>query len=210
VFKVNEQANEIDIRKSARDEEFDKVLANMEARRWKSLEDVLTGATSELDAFDFWQLVEVDTPVAQGDHQRLCVTAELAIQYWRKNPEGHSQSKLIRKVAIACHVDPTQLDHYISVLQNDKNYRNRTGSPPLENLPTLVEEVKLVEKAKLEPPAAVEPLALPMGTPPDDDLWEYVELAEQGYNNTQIGKMAGRNESTVRRKLAKAGYQRAA
>ena len=81
---------------------------------------------------------------------------------------------------------------------------------PLENLPTLVEEVKLVEKAKLEPPAAVEPLALPMGTPPDDDLWEYVELAEQGYNNTQIGKMAGRNESTVRRKLAKAGYQRAA
>jgi hypothetical protein len=46
--------------------------------------------------------------------------------------------------------------------------------------------------------------------PAREELWQYMGLAELGYNNTQIGKITGRNESTVRRTLARAGYKGAA
>ena len=107
-----------------------------------------------------------------------------------------------------------ELAAYTVVLGNEIRERERNGSGPLENLPTLSKPEHLPKLSTKEMAAlseGIELVALPSGSRAKHESWEYVELAEQDLNNRQIAEHLGDvSEASVRRGLKEAGYKRAA
>jgi hypothetical protein len=164
--------------------------------------DVVAGQVNEIDVDDLVLAVEVWGPLRQADHMRLVRVASLAIQYYRMNP-GHSERAFYKQFAAVCHVDPKELEAYVLVLQREIRYREKNGYSPLGDLP------RLIESAQLPDPNVLEALALPAPSRFKHDPSEYVALAEQGLNNTEIAKHLGDvSEAAVRRGLAAVGYER--
>ena len=120
----------------ARDGEGAKWTDLAEKHRKQEIEALLAGESHDLSEDEFALLVELDTPLARGDHLRLMRVASLALQYYRTN-QTPNQREFIRKIAATCNVDPDDLKAYCLVLQNEVRYRERTGQPPLETLPRL-------------------------------------------------------------------------
>lgn len=177
------------------------VWAEMVEGRRRLLADVIDGRADEVDVGDLTLAVELDLPHAQSDHMRLLRAASLAIQYQREDPAGRPEAALRKRLALALGVDAAELEAYTLVLGREIRYREKTGSSPLSNLPRLV---------GAEPPeqSLPEPLALPAGRRSKHDPAEYVELAEQGLNNTQIARHLGDvSEAAVRRGLEAADYR---
>jgi hypothetical protein len=178
------------------------VWAEMVEGRRRLLADVIDGRAEEVDVGDLTLAVELDVPQTQSDHMRLLRAASLAIQYQREDPAGRSEAALRKRLALVFGVDAAELGAYELVLGREIRYREKTGSSPLSNLPRLV-------GADLPEPALPEPLALPAGRRSKRDPSEYVALAEEGLNNTEIARRLGDvSEASVRRGLSAAGYER--
>jgi len=175
------------------------------ADRGDRLARVVAGETNEIDADDVLLAFEVDVTAIQHDHTRLIRAASLAIQYYRVNAAGRSERAFLRRAAAVFQVDARALEAYVLVLQREIRHREMTGSSPLTDLP------RLTRTDKLREPVADGPLALPPSGSPKHDPSEYVALAEQGLNNTEIANALGDvSEASVRRGLAAAGYRRSA
>jgi hypothetical protein len=192
-------------------------FAVAEEKRRKDLEDVLTGEANELPLDYFSLVVELDIPGRQSDHLRLLRVANLALQYYGpglSNVTPTTRQKLLKNIALACQVNPNELDAYVVVLGNEIRYREQNGSGPLENLPTLSKSENLPKLSTMEKTAlseGIELLALPSGSRAKHESWEYIELAEQGFNNRESAEiLEDTTESSVRRGLKKGGYKRAA
>jgi hypothetical protein len=173
------------------------------ADRGERLARVVAGETNEIDADDVLLAFEVDSPAMQNDHTRLIRAASLAIQYYQVNAAGRGERAFLRRAASVFQVEEQALEAYVLVLQREIRHREKTGSSPLADLPLLTRADELRE------PAVEGPLALPPSSSPKHDPSEYVALAEQGLNNTEIAKRLGDvSEASVRRGLAAAGYSR--
>jgi hypothetical protein len=91
------------------------------------------------------------------------------------------------------------------VLGREIRHREKTGCSPLNELPQLTDAEEFAAIAHGEP------LALPPAARTKHDPSEYVALAEEGLNNTEIARALGDvSEASVRRGLAAAGYRRSA
>lgn len=166
--------------------------------------DVIAGHADEIELDQLILAAELFCPQMQTDHMRLIRAASLAIQYLRENPWGHSQSEFYKRVARVFQVDAEALKSYVLVLEGEIRHRERTGSSPLSNLPRLIKSAQEFEELDVR-----EALALPPPMRFKHDPSEYVSLAEQGLNNTEIAKYLGDvSEAAVRRGLAAAGYER--
>jgi hypothetical protein len=130
-------------------------MERAENARRHELEAVLSGESGQLDLTSFSLLVEMDSPLARGDHQRLLYAASLALDYYeeRRTP---NQREFIRKVAAACQVEESDLRAYCLVLGNEIRYRAKTGAEPLRMLPHLVEANTTAEANKDDWPEASE------------------------------------------------------
>ena len=165
--------------------------------------DVIAGKANEIDVDDVMFAVEFVTPLMRTDHMRLLRAASVAIQYYRVNPAGYSEPSFLKRVAATCQVDPEELSAYALVLQREIRYREKTGTSPLTDLPRLINTEDYTASQILD--------MLPIAPPTrfKHDPSEYVELAEQGLNNTEIARCLGDvSEAAVRRGLAAAGYER--
>jgi hypothetical protein len=181
-------------------------LLELTADRGERLARVVAGEANEIDADDVMLAFEVDAPMMQNDHTRLIRAASLAIQYYRVNAGGRSERGFLRRAASVLQVDERALDAYVLVLQGEIRHREKTGSSPLSDLPRLTGADELRESIDDD-----EPLALPPVSRSRHEPSEYVALAEQGLNNTEIAKQLGDvSEASVRRGLAAVGYERSA
>jgi hypothetical protein len=175
------------------------------ADRGERLAGVVAGDANDIDADDVMLAFEVDLPAMQNDHTRLIRAASLAIQYYRVNPAGRSERAFLRRAAAVLQVDAPALEAYVLVLQREIRYREKNGSGPLSDLPRLIGADELSESV------VDRPLALPPSSGPKHEPSEYVALAEQGLNNTEIARQLGDvSEASVRRGLAAVGYERPA
>jgi hypothetical protein len=180
----------------------DDVFAQVVSSRRERLSDVLDGRANEFAADDLELAMRIDLALHQSDHARLIRAASLAIQYRRVDRAG-SERAFFRRASAVLQVDARELEAYVLVLQREIRHRERTGSSPLADLPVLTGANELEEQP------ADEPLALASEGRPKRDPSEYVALAEQGLNNTEIAKQLGDvSEASVRRGLAAAGYSR--
>ena len=173
------------------------------ADRRDRLARVVAGEFNEVSVGDLALAVEIDTPLAQSDHTRLLRAASLAIQYYRVEDGGRSERVFLKRFAVALQVDARDLEAYVLVLGREIRHREKTGHSPLNELPRLTHTEELAAFAHEEP------LALPPAARTKHDPYEYVALAEEGLNNTEITKALGDvSEASVRRGLAAAGYER--
>jgi hypothetical protein len=180
-------------------------LLEAAASRRARLAAVLAGEENEIAASDLALALEIDLPLVQSDHTRLIRAASLAIQSYRVSPGGGTQRAFLKRAAAALQVDARELEAYALVLQREIRHREKTGSSPLADLPRLTGTDELAESP------LGKPQALPPGGRAKRDPSEYVALAEQGLNNTEIAKLLGDvSEASVRRGLASAGYERPA
>ncbi len=181
------------------------LMAELSQERRTRVADVIEGSSDEIELDELMLAVEVDAPRMRWDHVRLLRAASLAIQYYRENPMGHSERAFLRQFAAAVQVDADELSAYALVLQREIRHREKTGSSSLTDLPRLIKQ----QSSECEEFAEAL-LALPSPTARfKHDPSEYVELAEQGLNNTEIAKHLGDvSEASVRRGLASVGYKR--
>lgn len=177
------------------------------ADRRARLSRVLAGELNEVEEGDLAIAVELDTPLAQRDHARLLRAASLAIQYYRAQGCGRGVRPFLKRFAAALQVDAGDLEAYVLVLGREIRHREETGASPLNDLPRLTTAEELADEL-----AAItdgELLALPQAARTKHDPFEYVALAEEGLNNTEIANALGDvSEASVRRGLAAAGYTR--
>ena len=167
------------------------------------VEDVIAGRADEINVDELTLAIKVDSEILHNDRTRLLRAAGLAIQYYRENPMGLSQDAFLKRLARVFQVDLEAFRSYVLVLQYEIRHRQRTGPSPLGNLPRLIASA---ERHELDAPELLE---LRPATRFKHHPSEYVTLAEQGLNNTEIAKHFGDvSEATVRRGLTAAGYRR--
>lgn len=179
------------------------MVRELTAGRMSRVSDVIDGEADEIDVGDVIFAVELVTPLTRSDHMRLLRAASVAIQYWSHlNPGGHHpRPAFLKRVAAALQVDAAELGSYVLVLEREIRYRETTGESPLTSLPRLVD-------TEPEAPEMQAMLAIAPATRFKHDPSVYVELREQGLNNSEISRHLGDvSESGVRRGLNSVGYK---
>jgi hypothetical protein len=116
------------VSRAARVGESNEVLDEVASRTRAELDDFLDGSRNDLDYSAFMYQVEVHTPLAAADHDRLIRAAQLALAYWSRSPRGGSKRDYIKRVAAACRVDPEALKSYIDVVAGELRPRRGSGT----------------------------------------------------------------------------------
>ena len=179
------------------------IVRELAEGRMSRVSDVIDGKADEIDVDDVIFAVDLVTPLTRSDHMRLLRAASVAIQYWSYlNPEGYPQPAFLKRVAAALQVDAAELGSYVLVLQREIRYREKTGESPLTSLP------RLINTEELAAPEIQDMLAIAPATRFKHDPSVYVELREQGLNNTEVARHLGDvSEAAVRRGLASLDYK---